>query len=201
MAKVASKQQKSPEALEKFLRNHPVPVVLGPGGKRFLIDHHHLCCALWKKGIKKCYAGTVCDYSELSPEQFWVAMARRNYLWGYKPDGTPIDLQKLAKQLPSTVEGLVDDPYRSLAALVRKAGGYQKSSKPFSEFVWANYLRSRVPMVLTAVPDVQAYVHHGISHAMNQEAAVMPGYSPLEAASTEQLDLLSDVGRTDLQDD
>jgi hypothetical protein len=28
---------------------------------------------------------------------------------------------------------LADDPYRSLAALVRKAGGYTKSSKPFSE--------------------------------------------------------------------
>ena len=28
---------------------------------------------------------------------------------------------------------LADDPYRSLAALVRKAGGYQKSTKPFSE--------------------------------------------------------------------
>lgn len=28
---------------------------------------------------------------------------------------------------------LQDDPYRSLAALVRKAGGFQKSSKPFAE--------------------------------------------------------------------
>lgn len=59
MSKVASKQQRGPEALEKFLRNHPVPVVLGPAGKRYLIDHHHLCCALWKMGIKKCYAGSV----------------------------------------------------------------------------------------------------------------------------------------------
>jgi hypothetical protein len=29
--------------------------------------------------------------------------------------------------------GLVDDPYRSLAALVRKAGGFNKSTRPFSE--------------------------------------------------------------------
>jgi hypothetical protein len=29
--------------------------------------------------------------------------------------------------------GLQDDPYRSLAALVRKAGGYSKSATPFSE--------------------------------------------------------------------
>lgn len=56
-------------------------------------------------------------------------------------------------------------------------------------------------MVLTAVPDVQAYVHKGISHAMNQQAAGMPGHTPLETATAEQLDLLSDVGRPDLQDD
>eukprot|EP00878_Enallax_costatus_P020963 GHUV01022179.1.p1 GENE.GHUV01022179.1~~GHUV01022179.1.p1 ORF type:complete len:181 (+),score=30.24 GHUV01022179.1:30-572(+) len=100
-----------------------------------------LTSQIWYMHLLLC-TGTVCDYSELSPEQFWVAMARRNYLWGYKPDGTPIDLQKLAKQLPSTVEGLVDDPYRSLAALVRKAGGYQKSSKPFSEVGRVHWLEA-----------------------------------------------------------
>lgn len=51
--------------------------------------------------------GTVCDYSELTQEQFWVAMARRNYLWGHTPDGSPIDLKELSSQLPSTVEGNV----------------------------------------------------------------------------------------------
>lgn len=56
-------------------------------------------------------------------------------------------------------------------------------------------------MVLTAVPDVSAYAHKGISHAMRQEAAGLPGYTPLETVTAEQLDLMSDVGRTDLQDD
>lgn len=57
MAKVAKKQQKGQEALEKFLQGHPVPVVLGPGQKRYLIDHHHLCSALHKMGVESCYAG------------------------------------------------------------------------------------------------------------------------------------------------
>jgi hypothetical protein len=57
MSKVAKKQQKGPEALEKFLQGHPVPVVLGPGQKRYLIDHHHLCSALHKMGVESCYAG------------------------------------------------------------------------------------------------------------------------------------------------
>jgi hypothetical protein len=58
MSKVAKKQQQGPEALEKFLQRHPVPVVLGPGQKRYLIDHHHLCCALHMMGVESCYAGT-----------------------------------------------------------------------------------------------------------------------------------------------
>jgi hypothetical protein len=52
-----------------------------------------------------CPAGTVCDYSELSQEQFWVAMARRNYLWPYKADGTAADIHELPSLLPQTVEG------------------------------------------------------------------------------------------------
>ncbi|KAF6256950.1 ParB/Sulfiredoxin [Scenedesmus sp. NREL 46B-D3] len=199
MSKVANKQQKGPQALEKFLQGHPVPVVLGPGQQRYMIDHHHLCCALHKMGVKSCYAGTVCDYSELSQEQFWVAMARRNCLWPFRSDGSAADVHMLPGLLPQTVEGLADDPYRSLAALVRKAGGYNKSNKPFSEFIWANHLRPRVPMVLMAVPDVERYVHHGISHAMHPDAAALPGYTALHVASKQQLDSMSCLGQEQLQ--
>eukprot|EP00879_Flechtneria_rotunda_P016523 GHRR01017292.1.p1 GENE.GHRR01017292.1~~GHRR01017292.1.p1 ORF type:complete len:218 (+),score=61.99 GHRR01017292.1:141-794(+) len=137
MEKVASKQQKGPEALDKFLQNHPVPVVLGPNHSPYLIDHHHLCLALQMMGIPQCYAGVVRDYSQLNPEQFWAAMAFHNYLWPYDANGNPVDIHELPKLLPHTVKGLVDDPYRSLAALVRKAGGYTKSTKPFSEVSYA----------------------------------------------------------------
>eukprot|EP00882_Tetradesmus_deserticola_P033200 GHRQ01037904.1.p1 GENE.GHRQ01037904.1~~GHRQ01037904.1.p1 ORF type:complete len:230 (+),score=45.40 GHRQ01037904.1:131-820(+) len=105
MSKVAKKQQKGPEALEKFLQSHPVPVVLGPGQQRYLIDHHHLCYALHTMGVESCCAGTVCDYSELTQEQFWVAMARHNYLWQYKPDGSAVSLSELPGLLPHTIEG------------------------------------------------------------------------------------------------
>lgn len=47
------------------------------------------------------------------------------------------------------------------------------------QFIWANHLRPRVPMVLMAVPDVEAYVHQGVSHATHPEAAALPGFTPL----------------------
>jgi hypothetical protein len=51
------------------------------------------------------FAGTVCNYLELTQEQFWVAMARRNYLWPYKPDGSAADVHELPGLLSQTVEG------------------------------------------------------------------------------------------------
>eukprot|EP00882_Tetradesmus_deserticola_P025533 GHRQ01028053.1.p2 GENE.GHRQ01028053.1~~GHRQ01028053.1.p2 ORF type:complete len:106 (+),score=34.29 GHRQ01028053.1:368-685(+) len=67
------------------------------------------------------------------------------------------------------------------------------------QFIWANYLRPRVPMVLMAVPDVEAYVHHGISHAMHPDAKSLPGYTALSGASKEQLQSMSCLGHEQLQ--
>jgi hypothetical protein len=63
MDKLTRKQQRGPEALGAFLRAHPVPVVLGPGGKHFLIDHHHLTLAMHNLGIGSCYAGVWMDHA------------------------------------------------------------------------------------------------------------------------------------------
>jgi hypothetical protein len=52
------------------------------------------------------------------------------------------------KRMCCPAAGMRDDPYRSLAALVRKSGGYEKSTRPFSEFVWANHFRCTPPATL-----------------------------------------------------
>jgi hypothetical protein len=61
---------------------------------------------------------------------------------------------------------LADDPYRSLAALVRKAGGYQKSSKPFSEvgLVWRPQQAGGILQ--------QGQVHKGSAHSHLQHRRV-----------------------------
>ncbi len=45
--------------------------------------------------------------------------------------------------LPNDIRGLADDPYRSLAWFVRKAGAFENSEKNFAEFTWANFFRSK----------------------------------------------------------
>lgn len=44
-------KSKKQAKLEEYLRSHAVPVVRGPGGALYLIDHHHLAAALAKNGV------------------------------------------------------------------------------------------------------------------------------------------------------
>ena len=48
------------------------------------------------------------------------------------------------RDIPKSVTGLVDDPFRSLAGELRRAGGFAKDTTPFSEFLWADFLRRRI---------------------------------------------------------
>mgnify|MGYP000957594282 CR=1 FL=1 len=43
--------------------------------------------------------------------------------------------------IPARLAALRDDPYRSLAGMVRNAGGYAKDSEPYVEFLWADFFR------------------------------------------------------------
>jgi hypothetical protein len=48
------------------------------------------------------------------------------------------------KDLPKTGAELIDDRFRSLAGELRRSGGLAKDTTPFSEFLWADFLRRRV---------------------------------------------------------
>jgi hypothetical protein len=48
------------------------------------------------------------------------------------------------------------------------------------QFLWANYLRPRVPMALAASPDVASYVPQALSQAGHSDAQALPGFTPLQ---------------------
>jgi hypothetical protein len=127
--------------LEDYLEKHPVPVVVGPRKRNFLVDHHHLVRACWECGVDEVHLTQLEDLSKLEPEAFWKEMQAKN--WSHLYDafgGGP----HLYTNLPNSVRGLGDDAFRSLAWLVREAGGYLKSDAPFAEFQWANYFRAHL---------------------------------------------------------
>jgi len=77
--------------------------------------------------------------------------------------------------LPEKIKMLQDDPYRSLAWLVRKNGGYKKTAIPFAEFKWARYFRKKIKLSgkKHAIKDALPLA---LELARDPEAENLPGY-------------------------
>lgn len=126
--------------LTEYLKSKKVPVVIGPKGKYYIIDHHHLCKAVHNLGQEEVYVDVIMDCSDMPTSDFWVFMAGRKYVWLFDHSGKKIDID----DLPKNIRHLKDDPYRSLAGIIRRMGAYVKVSAPFAEFHWANFLRTKI---------------------------------------------------------
>ena len=63
--------------------------------------------------------------------------------WAYPYDA--LGVRQPLDAMPRKLSKLPDDPCRGLAAQVRDAGGYAKDPAAFAEFLWADFLRRRVP--------------------------------------------------------
>lgn len=117
-----------------------VPVVLGHKQRLYLVDHHHLALALHEEGVKHVLTSIVADLSHLDRQEFWSVMDHRNFVYPFDVDGVRHPIENL----PKRIVDLKDDPFRALAGAVRDAGGFAKIDAPFSEFLWADFLRRRV---------------------------------------------------------
>ena len=129
-----------PKKRVEFLRHHMIPVILGPGKQHFVIDHHHLARALYDEGQKDVFVIIVSDLHKLDEGAFWTVLDFRAWTHPYDARGKRRDFA----DLPKSVKGLKDDPFRSLAGELRLLGGYAKDTTPFSEFLWGDFLRRRI---------------------------------------------------------
>ncbi|WP_246797735.1 ParB-like protein [Burkholderia perseverans] len=78
-------------------------------------------------------------------------------------------------RLPPALTELSDDPYRSLAGELRTAGGYAKDATPFSEFLWADYLRTKI-LAATVRKHVSKALDAALVHARAPDARYLPGW-------------------------
>jgi hypothetical protein len=155
----------------EFLGKHLIPVVRGPEQRLYLIDHHHLARALHDEGVEQIAVTVVADLSTLSRGAFWVYLDNRAWIHTYDAEGK----RRSHKELPKSIAGLVDDPYRSLAGALRRAGGYAKDTTPFSEFLWADFLRRRIkPKEVDAHPDKT--LDQALRLAKSEAANYLPGW-------------------------
>lgn len=155
-----------------FIRDHLLPAVVGPKGKHYLVDHHHLGRALLDEGVKSAQLVVWADFSALAKDEFWLVMEHRQWVHSYDARGR----REPFSAIPKRLELLTDDPYRSLAAAVRMAGGFPKDQTPFAEFLWADFFRRRVPAAhLRSDPGSALSAAMQIAH--DKAAMHLPGWS------------------------
>jgi hypothetical protein len=162
---------KSDEKAAKYLGRHMMPVILGPKDQHFIIDQHHLSRALLEEGVQEVLVTVVANLSRLDKDEFWIFVDNRGWLHPFDQTGRRLS----AEQLPKTVAELVDDPYRSLAGELRRMGGFAKDTTPFSEFLWADFLRRRVDLQLVK-NDFDQALEQAMQLSKSQDADHLPGW-------------------------
>ncbi|WP_425267477.1 ParB-like protein [Cupriavidus lacunae] len=160
------------EALRRFMRGHRIKTVAGPGGELYVIDHHHWARAWLDLGYQWAPVLVLQDFSRLSAAAFWKRMRRLGHVHPYDERGKRLG----PKALPSTVRGMRDDPYRSLAAFTREAGAYRKPGNAYGDFCWAGFLRDRVEQDLGSIAGFGLALTESIRLARSARARRLPGY-------------------------
>jgi len=136
----------------------------------WVVDHHHSTIAVHRAGGTTVPIEMLHDYSNLTEQKFWQKM------WDD-------DLLNLNNDGP---DGSFDDPFRSLAREVRKAGGYEKADTLYEEFQWANFFRDKIDAKL--MDDFAKVIEKGgdltkceavrqaVVFAKSEQAKDLPGY-------------------------
>lgn len=155
----------------KFLGHHMIPVIKGPKGRLYVIDHHHLALALLLEGVEHVLTSIVSDLSHLDKDTFLVVLDNKSWMHPFNQDGKRCDYDAI----PRSLTKLIDDPYRSLAGALRRAGGYAKDTTPYSEFLWADYLRRHIKRSRVE-NDFEEAINTAMVLAKEQAANYLPGW-------------------------
>lgn len=155
----------------EFLGRHMIPVILGPKERHYIIDQHHLARALHDEGQKHVLVSVVTDLRMLDRDAFWIFLDNRGWCHPYDQRGVRCGFG----DIPKAVAGMVDDPFRSLAGELRRAGGFSKDTTPFSEFLWADFLRRRIKRAAVK-RDFDKALGEAMTLAKSPDARFLPGW-------------------------
>jgi hypothetical protein len=156
---------------QRSLGSHMIPVVRGPDKRNYIIDHHHLARALHDEGVKDVLVSVVADLTMVDHDAFWGVLDNKRWVYPYDAKGRRCGF----RDLPKTVADMADDPFRSLAGALRRAGGFAKDTTPFSEFLWADYLRRRITRKAVDA-DFPKALDRACELAKGKEAVYLPGW-------------------------
>jgi hypothetical protein len=98
-------------------------------------------------------------------------MDNRDWTHPFDADGR----RRPYSDMPKAVDKLIDDPYRSLAGELRRAGGFAKDPTPFSEFLCADFLRRRMKRKVVET-NFDAALEKALQLAKSIDANYLPGW-------------------------
>ena len=165
------RQHKSKTKQAELLGRHMIPVVHGPDGHHYVVDHHHLARALHDEGVENVLVTIIADLTMVDRDSFWLVLDSRRWVYPYDAKG----VRHHYKDIPKSVADLKDDPFRSLAGELRRAGGFAKDTTPFSEFLWADFFRRRLSRKSVA-GDFEKAVEKALGLARGSEGVYLPGW-------------------------
>ena len=171
--------------------------MISPWETLHVLDHHHHIYACSLAGVQFVKIKVVHDFREKQSKakdartpnnnanyyevpktkmkfrDFWKKMNKLNCAHLYDQFGQgPRD----PLYLPPDIRGMADDPYRSLAWLVRKEGGFLHTGKTFAEFAWANYFRKHNLLRETGRRGIVAMLNDALLLAQDPAAKKLPGF-------------------------
>jgi hypothetical protein len=156
---------------ETAIGKHMIPVVVGPDERYYVVDHHHLARALHDEGVKDVLVTVIGDLRMVERDAFWGVMDNKRWVYPYDAKGE----RRHFKDLPKSIADLKDDPFRSLAGELRRAGGFAKDTTPFSEFLWADFLRRKISRKL-ADENFSAAMEKALALGKGHDAVYLPGW-------------------------
>lgn len=155
----------------EMIGRHMIPVVVGPDERYYVVDHHHLARALHDEGIADILVTVIGDLRMVDKDAFWGVMDNKRWVYPYDAEGERCRF----KDIPKSIKDLKDDPFRSLAGEIRRAGGFAKDTTPFSEFLWADFLRRRIARKM-AEDQFTSAMEKALALAKSHDAIYLPGW-------------------------
>ena len=136
------------QKLEAMKVESTAPVIIGPDGNYYLLDHHHTALTLHEMGEKEMYVKVESNWTSLGKGQsmekrmvlFWKQLEERNLCYLKSAEGVMMD--PLSAAFPKNLLECGDNKLRSLVYLLIKDGTIVKTGIKYDEFYKAEVLQN-----------------------------------------------------------
>lgn len=126
--------------LSEWIETKPLRVIAVSDEDLRVIDGHHMARILYLLGKHEAKVIVYFDeaFLELSEDEIWNLFKQNGWIHLRDRDRNSIH----PNEIPRFIGDLNDDPFRSLAWMLKKLKAFKKTGVSFQEFIWADFLHS-----------------------------------------------------------